>query len=165
MRRPLTMTQLNRLPEDDWRTTLGEVVGLTVWIDVVAGARPYPDRATLLSLAEREVLALRPEQVRAALADHPRIGAATAPGSQAAGEQSGVDSADAALLERLRAGNLAYEARFGLIYLVCAAGRTGPEMLADLTERLDNEPDAEILVTRRELAAIARKRLERMVIP
>ncbi|WP_051194539.1 2-oxo-4-hydroxy-4-carboxy-5-ureidoimidazoline decarboxylase [Nocardia jiangxiensis] len=165
MRRPLTMTQLNQLPEDDWRATLGEVVGLTEWIDTVAAARPYADRAALLSLAEREVLALRPEQVRAALADHPRIGAATAPGSPAAGEQSGVDSADAALLERLRAGNRAYEARFGLIYLVCAAGRTGPEMLADLTARLDNERDAEILVTRRELAAIARKRLERMVIP
>ncbi|WP_067679972.1 2-oxo-4-hydroxy-4-carboxy-5-ureidoimidazoline decarboxylase [Nocardia miyunensis] len=164
MRQPVTMTQLRQLSEDDWRAALGEVVGLAEWIDAIAAARPYADRAALLSLAEREVLALRPEQVRAALADHPRIGAATVPGSQSAGEQSGVDPADAALRDRLRAGNLAYEARFGLIYLVCAAGRSGPELLADLTARLDNDPDAEILVTRRELAAIARKRLERMVI-
>ncbi|WP_245713962.1 2-oxo-4-hydroxy-4-carboxy-5-ureidoimidazoline decarboxylase [Nocardia vaccinii] len=165
MRLPLTMAQLNELPEDDWRDTLRAVIGLVEWIDAVAAARPYPDRATLLSLAEREVLALRPEQVRAALADHPRIGAATVPGSSAAREQSGVDPADAALLERLRAGNRAYEARFGRIYLVCAAGRSGPELLADLTARLDNDPDTEIHVTRTELAAITRKRLEGTVIP
>lgn len=165
MRQPLTMAQLNELPEDQWRDTLGAVVGVAEWIDAVAAARPYPDRTTLLSLAEREALALRPEQVRAALADHPRIGAATVPGSASATEQSGVDSADAALLERLRAGNRAYEARFGHIYLVCAAGRTGPEMLADLTARLDNDPASEILVTRTELAAIARKRLEGKVVP
>lgn len=164
MRQPLTTAQLNELPEDEWRAGLGEVVGLPEWIDAVAAARPYADRAALLSLAEREVLALRPGQVRAALADHPRIGAVTAPGSRAAGEQSGVDRADHALLDRLREGNRRYEARFGLIYLVCAAGRTGPELLADLTTRLDNAPGDEILVTRGELAAIARKRLERMVI-
>ncbi|MQY20273.1 2-oxo-4-hydroxy-4-carboxy-5-ureidoimidazoline decarboxylase [Nocardia macrotermitis] len=164
MRQPLMMTQLNELPEQDWRAVLREVVGLPAWIEAVAAARPYADRPTLLALAEREVLALRPDQVRAALADHPRIGAATAPGSRPAGEQSGVDRADAELLERLRAGNLAYEARFGLIYLVCAAGRTGPELLADLTARLDNAPEDEILVTRGELAAIARKRLEGTVI-
>ena len=46
---------------------------------------------------------------------------------------------------------------------MCASGRTGHEMLADCLVRLKNEPEAEILVTRRELAAIARKRLERMV--
>ncbi len=165
MRLPLTTAQLNELPEDEWRDTLGAVVGLAEWVEAVAAARPYPDPATLLSLAEREVLALRPEQVRAALADHPRIGAVTVPGSSAAAEQSGVDPADAALLERLRAANRAYEARFGHIYLVCAAGRTGPELLADLTARMNNDPDAEILVTRAELAAIARKRLEGKVIP
>ena len=88
MRLPLTTAQLNELPEDEWRDTLGAVVGLAEWVEAVAAARPYPDPATLLSLAEREVLALRPEQVRAALADHPRIGAVTVPGSSAAAEQS-----------------------------------------------------------------------------
>lgn len=164
MTQPLTIAQLDALPADDWRSRLTEVVGVAQWVDTVAAERPYADRAALLEFAERAVLALSPEQVRAALADHPRIGAPTAPGSQAAREQSGLDVADVDLADRLHAGNLAYEDKFGLIYLVCACGRTGREMLADLTARLDNEPDAEILVTRRELATIARKRLERMVI-
>ncbi|WP_216903116.1 2-oxo-4-hydroxy-4-carboxy-5-ureidoimidazoline decarboxylase [Nocardia alni] len=163
MTQTLTIAQLDALPANRWRELLAGVVGVAEWIDSVDAARPYTDRAALLDLAEREVLALSPDRVRAALADHPRIGGSTAPGSQAAREQSGVDAADAVLADALREGNLAYERKFGLIYLVCASGRTGREMLADLTARLDNDPDAEILVTRRELAAIARKRLERMV--
>ncbi|MBU3062637.1 2-oxo-4-hydroxy-4-carboxy-5-ureidoimidazoline decarboxylase [Nocardia sp. NEAU-G5] len=163
MTQNLTIAQLNALPGEDWRVSLTGVVGVEEWVRAVDSARPYADRDTLLELAEGQVLALSPEQVRAALADHPRIGASTAPGSQAAREQSGVDPADAELAAALREGNLAYEDKFGLIYLVCASGRTGHEMLADCLARLDNDPDAEILVTRRELAAIARKRLERMV--
>lgn len=158
-----TIAQLNALPGDEWRASLAGVVGVPEWVGAVESARPYADRGALLALAEAQVLALSPEQVRAALADHPRIGGSTAPGSQAAREQSGVDPADAELAAALREANLAYEDRFGLIYLVCASGRTGHEMLADCLARLKNEPDAEILVTRRELAAIARKRLERMV--
>jgi len=158
-----TIAQLNALAADDWRTSLTGVVGVPEWVEAVESVRPYVDREALLELAQGQVLALVPDQVRAALADHPRIGGSTAPGTQAAREQSGVDPADAELATALREGNLAYESKFGLIYLVCASGRTGHEMLADLTTRLDNDPDAEILVTRRELAAIARKRLERMV--
>ncbi|MCM6777709.1 2-oxo-4-hydroxy-4-carboxy-5-ureidoimidazoline decarboxylase [Nocardia sp. CDC159] len=164
MTEPLTIARINQLPAQVWRASLKDVVGVTEWIDKVAAARPYAGRGGLLELAEREVLALTEAQIRAALADHPRIGGTTAPGSQAAREQSGVDGSDTDLAERLLAGNLAYEAKFDHIYLVCAAGRSGPELLADLTTRLDNDPGTEILVTRKELAAIARKRLERMVI-
>ncbi len=165
MTEPLTIARINQLSAQTWRARLKDVVGVTEWIDKVAAARPYADRPALVELAERETLALSEAQIRAALADHPRIGDSTTPGSQAAREQSGVDAADSDLAQRLLAGNLAYEAKFDHIYLVCAAGRGGAELLADLTIRLDNEPAAEILVTRKELAAIARKRLERMVTP
>ena len=158
-----TIAQLNALPGDEWRASLAGVVGVPEWVGAVDPRGRTPTAARCSALAEAQVLALSPEQVRAALADHPRIGGSTAPGSQAAREQSGVDPADAELAAALREANLAYEDRFGLIYLVCASGRTGHEMLADCLARLKNEPDAEILVTRRELAAIARKRLERMV--
>ena len=76
-------------------------------------------------------------------------------------EQSGVDST--ALADRLLAANLAYEQRFGHIYLVCASGRSGEELLADLAERMRNDPVTELSVVRRELGKIARLRLERMV--
>ncbi|WP_280365474.1 2-oxo-4-hydroxy-4-carboxy-5-ureidoimidazoline decarboxylase [Nocardia wallacei] len=165
MTEPLPISRINELPAATWRDILKGVVSVAEWVDTVGAARPYADRDALVELAERTTLALTEPQVRQALADHPRIGATTAPGSRAAREQSGVDATDADLAERLRVGNLAYEAKFGHIYLVCAAGRGGRELLADLTERLGNDPADEIPVTRRELAAIARKRLEGMVTP
>jgi 2-oxo-4-hydroxy-4-carboxy-5-ureidoimidazoline decarboxylase len=74
-----------------------------------------------------------------------------------------VDDRDADLAERLRDGNIAYEARFGHIYLVCATGRSGADMLADLTTRLTNDPVTEIGVVRGELGKIAALRLRRVV--
>ncbi|WP_280257811.1 2-oxo-4-hydroxy-4-carboxy-5-ureidoimidazoline decarboxylase [Nocardia wallacei] len=165
MTEPLPIFRINELPTETWREVLKDVVGVAEWVDTVDAARPYADRDALVALAESAALALTEAQLRQALADHPRIGAATAHGSRAAREQSGVDVTDADLAERLRVGNLAYETKFGHIYLVCAAGRGGRELLTDLTSRLDNDPVDEIRVTRMELAAIARKRLEGAVSP
>ena len=48
----------------------------------------------------------------------------------------GVDPADAAIAAALAEGNRAYEERFGRVFLIRAAGRSAPEILAALTERL-----------------------------
>ena len=65
----------------------------------------------------------------AALADHPRIGerptGAGAAAAMSGREQAGVDPADDELRRRLADGNRRYEERFGRIYLVRAAGRSG----------------------------------------
>ena len=55
--------------------------------------------------------------------------------------------------------NREYEDRFGYVYLVCASGRTAEELLAILSDRLDNDPDTERRVMRNELAKINRLRL------
>jgi 2-oxo-4-hydroxy-4-carboxy-5-ureidoimidazoline decarboxylase len=56
-----------------------------------------------------------------------------------------------------------YEQRFGHIYLVCASGRTGEELLALLRGRLRNEPEDEWHVVRAELQKINALRLERLL--
>jgi len=63
----------------------------------------------------------------------------------------------------LAAKNREYEDRFGYVYLVCASGRSADELLAILTDRLDNDAETERRVMRNELAKINRLRLERMV--
>jgi 2-oxo-4-hydroxy-4-carboxy-5-ureidoimidazoline decarboxylase len=98
-----------------------------------------------------------------ALAAHPRIGERPAgPGREAAfsrAEQGGVDAADADLAQRLHAGNVAYEEKFGHVFLIRAAGRSGPQILAALTERLTHPPETEARVVRDQLAQIAQLRL------
>jgi 2-oxo-4-hydroxy-4-carboxy-5-ureidoimidazoline decarboxylase len=61
------------------------------------------------------------------------------------------------------AGNLAYEQRFGHVYLVCATGLSGAETLALLHDRLRNDEERERRVVRDELAKITRLRVIKLL--
>ena len=64
----------------------------------------------------------------------------------------------------LAAGNLAYEQRFGYIYLICASGLSGEQMLAALRERLTHDDEQEREVVMHELRKIALLRLSKAVV-
>ena len=85
---------------------------------------------------------------------HPRIGARA--GGQSAAEQSGVADATRAALA---VGNAEYEDRFGHVFLICATGLTGDQMLGALRERLKNNADIERTVAATELRMITRLRV------
>ena len=135
----------------------------------VASGRPYGSVDALLAAAREQAGTWTDAEVDAALADHPRIGERPAGTGREAElstrEQAGVDPADTELRRRLADGNRRYEERFGRIYLVRAAGRTGPELLHLLEERLANQPATERQVTRAQLAEIALLRLAALVTP
>ena len=99
-------------------------------------------------------------EVAGALARHPRIGEkATGDAGDvalSASEQAGVADSDAAALA---AGNVAYEQRFGYIYLICASGLSGAQMVAALRERLTHDDEQERHVVMEELRKIAALRL------
>ena len=59
----------------------------------------------------------------------------------------------------LTEGNLAYEKRFGHIFLICASGLSGQEMLTQLQARRENDQDTERAVVRAELLKITRLRM------
>jgi 2-oxo-4-hydroxy-4-carboxy-5-ureidoimidazoline decarboxylase len=164
---PLTIDRINTLPPAELTSLFRQCVAVTRWAHALADARPFTDLADLRSRADELTAALTDAELRTALADHPRIGQRADAGSATANwsrtEQSGVDGRDTGLAERLHAGNLAYERRFGHIYLVCATGRDGADLLADLTDRLANDPVAELDVVRGELGKIARLRLGKLV--
>lgn len=69
----------------------------------------------------------------------------------------------AGVLTALAQANHDYEARLGHLYLVCADGRSGQELLGVLRERLGNDAATERAVLRDELAKINRIRLVRLV--
>ena len=137
--------------------TLTACLAVPRWVRAVLDGRPYDSVDALLAAAERAAATLTAEEIDLALADHPRIGDKTGSATSRA-EQSGVDNVD-----EFVAANREYEQRFGRIYLVCAAGRGGVELLADLRSRLANDADTELAVTVRELGKIALLRLEKAV--
>lgn len=161
----VSVAEVNTMPAHELIDVLGRCVAVPRWAREVAAGRPYAGLTELLARADDVSASLTDDEVRTALRDHPRIGERPAAGSRTAdlstAEQSGVDSAG--LAESLAAANTAYEARFGHIYLVCAAGRDGEDLLSDLAERITNDPVTELVVVRRELGLIARLRLSGMV--
>ncbi|MFD5175162.1 2-oxo-4-hydroxy-4-carboxy-5-ureidoimidazoline decarboxylase [Nocardia sp. NPDC058379] len=130
------------------------------WARAIAAARPYASTDALLTAADAASAALDDAELDAALAGHPRIGERPTSAASAR-EQAGVAGAD--VKAALAAGNRDYEAKFGHLYLVCAAGRDGAELLAVLRARLDNDPSTERQVMRTELGKINRLRLARLV--
>ena len=154
----------NALPDGQARELLLGCCHAGRWAAAVAAGRPYPTLGALLARAGAE---LADGDVTAALAGHPRIGAAPAAGhsSRSRREQAGVGGAPATVLAELAAGNQAYEERFGHIYLVCASGRSAGELLGILEQRLRNGPDEERHVVRAELRAINELRLTSLIGP
>lgn len=156
---PDTSPGLNALPAADAERALLACCRSPVWAAAVAAGRPYAGTEALFAAADAALAELDEDEVDAALAGHPRIGERTATASFSHGEQAGLDGTATGVREALAAGNRAYEERFGHVYLVCATGRSGDQLLATLLERLGNDPAQERQVLREELRKINRIRL------
>lgn len=59
--------------------------------------------------------------------------------------------------------NLAYQDRFGHVFLICATGATGEQMRDAMKARIGNTAEAEREIVRAELGKINRIRLTRLV--
>ncbi|SDO51186.1 2-oxo-4-hydroxy-4-carboxy-5-ureidoimidazoline decarboxylase [Nakamurella panacisegetis] len=165
------MTTLTEFNSDDAVATevLGACLDIPEWVSAVSAGRPYPDLESLRAAAADRAGQISWRQVAGALARHPRIGekkaavAGTATESAwSESEQSGVRDDDAA---ELAAGNAEYEARFGYIFLLRAAGRSGAEILGNLKSRLTNDAESEKPVVMDELRQIGLLRLAKAVGP
>jgi 2-oxo-4-hydroxy-4-carboxy-5-ureidoimidazoline decarboxylase len=157
-------TEFNDIARDEAKRRLLECFASARWARQVADGRPYADVAALLDAAERAWSDLTPSDWDEALRGHPRIGEGG--GSSPAfseREQRGVRVAGAAALAELADENRRYEARFGHVFLIAAAGKDAEEILAALRARMANDLVTEAQVAAAEHRKIARMRLERMM--
>ena len=130
----------------------------------MSGLRPFADEAAFVATGRKLAEQLSWPEVLEALSAHPRIGqrlaAQTKEAQWSRQEQAGVsDGSQEALIK----GNIAYEERFGHIFLICATGLSGEQMLAELTRRLGNDAAQEQIEARQELAKIVELRLRKLV--
>src|SRR5664279_813400 len=132
----------------------------------MVSGRPYGSMRRLISASDDIIADLQWSDIAESLAAHPRIGdrvgGTTRESAWSRQEQSGAgDSsvADSCVAAQLVEQNLAYEARFGHVFLICATGRSAEQMLAALRQRLANPTPDEREVVRAELRAIVRLRL------
>lgn len=158
------MPDLNSRSHDELVSRLLTCLNVPRWAEDVAAARPFATSGEVLRAADEAAPELTAEEIHRALIAHPRIGERAEGADQDAefsrSEQAGVGDELAA---ELHAANAEYERRFGHVYLVCAAGRSGEELLGILRSRLDNDPEAELGIVAAELRKIARLRLEKVI--
>lgn len=149
----------NELDEDVARDRLLTCLDVPRWADEVLAARPYDTLGELEDKLTEAAATMSDEELERALARHPRIGerpdATKHDASHSSREQSGVDREDALVLRQLEQGNRAYEARFGRVFIIRAAGLTAREILDRLRMRLHNSDEAERAETIHQLTQIA----------
>ena len=157
------LDRFNELSDEEAAAELLAVCHSRRWAKEVAAGRPYADLTALQGAADEVWLGLGPEDWLEAFAAHPRIGeAGGASADWSRQEQAGVGGATD-VQERLARGNADYEARFGHVFLISAAGRDAEEVLVALEQRLGNDPATELRVAAEEHRRITRLRLERLM--
>ena len=143
-----TLARWNRLPREDAAREILPCCGSSSWAREMAARRPFADEASLLAASEDAWRNLAREDWMEAFRSHPRIGESQASASPAARwssqEQRNVSQAAETVKAELAEGNREYEGRFGHIFIVCASGRTAPEILAILRRRLQTDKETEL---------------------
>jgi 2-oxo-4-hydroxy-4-carboxy-5-ureidoimidazoline decarboxylase len=130
---------------------------------LITDGRPYRDPAAVLAAVDAAFGTLSWDDIVESMNAHPRIGERAPDGGWSAAEQSGAASATDQVRQALAEGNRAYSKRFGHVFLICASGLSGQEMLTQLEARLGNDPEAERAVVRRELLKITRLRMMKLL--
>jgi allantoicase len=153
--RDQAVTKLNIINRADAVATFKSFCGSLRWAEDMADEVPFENTAALFRLADRLFWELTEKDWLEAFAAHPRIGA-TEGSTWSKQEQSGVQDAQRAELAK---SNQEYFDKFGFVFLVCASGRGGEEMLTELRRRLASTREQEIRTAAEEQSKILRLRI------
>lgn len=142
--------------------------GSRTWCREMAKRRPLLDEAEVLAAADAAWWNCGEADWREAFASHPRIGERRVhvgvPQQSLAWsrqEQSEALHDEGETARLLHEANLAYEARFGMTFLVFANGRSGAEILRILNDRMRNDPETELAEAAEQQRQITALRLSR----
>ena len=160
---PPGLARFNVLEEHAAHAALLEVCASTAWARRLLAARPYPAADDLYAASDAAMTELTAADLAEAIAGHPPIGRPRPGDPTSAREQRGMAGASEGLKAEMLELNLAYQERFGHVFLICATGRTGEHMRDAARERIGNPPEREREIVRTELGMINRIRLARIV--
>ncbi|SES10036.1 2-oxo-4-hydroxy-4-carboxy-5-ureidoimidazoline decarboxylase [Streptomyces sp. yr375] len=160
---PPGLARFNDLEEAAARAALHEACAATAWADRLLAARPYATVDALYAVSDAAMADLTAADLAQAMAGHPPIGRPKPGDPTSAREQRGMAGASEELKAEMLELNLAYQERFGHVFLICATGRTGEQMRDAVMERIGNPPEREREIVRTELGKINRIRLAGLV--
>ena len=163
----MTLTDLNAADRDRFVAAVGWVFEHSPWVAERAwDRRPF---ASLDALHTTMVIVMNEANAEAQLAllrAHPDLGARAKMSEASTGEQAGagLDTLTPAEFERLQRLNREYRDRFGFPFLFAVKGATRHDIIAALERRLVAGHDDEFAEALRQVARIARFRLESLFV-
>ncbi|MFV0132917.1 2-oxo-4-hydroxy-4-carboxy-5-ureidoimidazoline decarboxylase [Streptomyces sp. HMX87] len=160
---PPGLARFNALEEHAAFAALHEACASTAWARQLLAARPYATTEALYAASDAAMAELTAADLQEAMAGHPPIGRPKPGDPTSSREQAGMAGASDALKAEMLELNLAYQEKFGHVFLICATGRTGEQMRDAVKERIGNAPEQEREIVRTELGKINRIRLSRLV--
>ncbi|RZB15723.1 2-oxo-4-hydroxy-4-carboxy-5-ureidoimidazoline decarboxylase [Streptomyces sp. F001] len=160
---PPGLARFNALEEHAAYAVLHEACASTTWAKRLLAARPYATSDDLYAASDAAMAELTAVDLEEAMAGHPPIGRPKPGDPTSAREQRGMAGASDELKAEMLELNLAYQEKFGHVFLICATGRTGEQMRDAVKERTGNSPEQEREIVRTELGKINRIRLADLV--
>lgn len=157
------LARFNALEEHAAAAVLHEVCASAEWGRRLLDGRPYAAVEDLFAASDAAMAELGEADLAEAMAGHPPIGRPKQGDPTSAREQRGMAGASDTLKAEMLELNLAYQAKFGHVFLICATGRTGEQMRDAVRDRIGNAPEREREIVRTELGKINRIRLARLV--
>ncbi|WP_369263448.1 2-oxo-4-hydroxy-4-carboxy-5-ureidoimidazoline decarboxylase [Streptomyces sp. R35] len=160
---PGGLARFNALEERAALAALHEACASSAWGSALLARRPYATADDLFAASDAAMAELTTADLEEAMAGHPPIGRPKPGDPTSSREQRGMAGASEELKAQMLELNLAYQERFGHVFLICATGRTGEQMRDAVKERIGNSPEQEREIVRSELGKINRIRLTNLV--
>ncbi|MGR8007352.1 2-oxo-4-hydroxy-4-carboxy-5-ureidoimidazoline decarboxylase [Streptomyces hypolithicus] len=157
------LARFNTLQVSEASAALHEVCASSAWGSVLLARRPYTTAEALYLASDAATAELTAGDLAEAMAGHPPIGRPKPGDPTSSREQRGMAGASEELKAEMLELNLAYQEKFGHVFLICATGATGEQMRDAVKSRIGNAPEAERDNVRTELGKINRIRLARLV--
>ncbi|MBW5483331.1 2-oxo-4-hydroxy-4-carboxy-5-ureidoimidazoline decarboxylase [Streptomyces bambusae] len=156
------LTRFNALDDSAATAELHEVCASSTWGSKLLAQRPYASADDLFTASDAAMAELTAADLEEAMAGHPPIGRPKPGDPTSAREQRGMAGASEELKAELLELNLAYQEKFGHVFLICATGATGEQMRDAVKVRIENTAEVEREIARGELVKINRIRLTRL---
>ncbi|MFF4423900.1 2-oxo-4-hydroxy-4-carboxy-5-ureidoimidazoline decarboxylase [Streptomyces sp. NPDC001549] len=157
------LTRFNTLDDGAATAELHEVCASSAWGSTLLAQRPFATAESLFAANEAAMAELTADDLGEAMGGHAPIGRPKPGDPTSAREQRGMAGASEELKNELLELNLAYQDKFGHVFLICATGATGEFMRDAVKVRIDNSPEQEREIARGELVKINKIRLTRLV--
>jgi OHCU decarboxylase len=166
----MSVEELDALPAEEAADLFRSCCGASAWVSAMVAQRPFKSANALLAAADDVWINAHSKDWKEAFDYHPRIGESSAAAQQtdraremSVSEQALARLASSNVHDQMSLVNLAYERKFGFIYVVSAAGKDARELLDIARKRLKNDPETELRVAAEEQRMITRLRLQKLL--